>query len=186
MVQGPDGPVQAKRPSDETLEQMASVDRSMRLGMAIALAEAGFTLDAPVDVNEWDYWKTMAQRRRFGFTWVPAGHMANVLIAPGLPHPVLPPYDPDSPPEGAILVPASDHEDPNYEKPEPVEPSPPEGFIEFGPPADSPDYPGAFLVGANNTAKPGILAKKDGVTYVYVEIPRLAGALKLWVPVAGE
>lgn len=191
MIQGTDGPVEAKRPSDEVLRQLREASSSERFAMAITLAEAGFTIDAAVDVNGWNYWKTMEQRRRYGYTWVPAGHMANIIIAPGLwmpsqsdPNGVS--YDPDNPPTGAILVPASEKDDPNYVKPEPVTPVPPpaDAVAAFGPPIEAGEFAGCFTVATENTATTGTHATKYGVEYVYVVLRRgFTGKLALWVPV---
>jgi len=43
MIQGTDGPVEAKRPSDEVLTQLRALDHFERFGRATILAEAGFT-----------------------------------------------------------------------------------------------------------------------------------------------
>jgi len=192
LIQGPDGPVEAKRPSDEVLRQLRQATTSERYGMAITLAEAGFTLDAAVDVNGWDYWKTMEQRRQYGYTWVPAGHMPNLLIAPGLWMPREAGdetglrYDAGNPPVGAILVPASEQEDPNYEQPQPVAvpAPPPDGQAVFGPPIEFGEFVGSYSVGEGTTVPPGSHATKDGFEYVYVVLGKLGTLFyrKLWVP----
>lgn len=109
-VQGPNGPEPAKRPDAQTLEFLKSDDLSIadRYTLAKSLAAAGFTLDAPVDVFGWDFDKTMALRRGYGYKWVPAIGMPPVVIAPGLNVPGLPSYSGDNPPIGAILVPSED------------------------------------------------------------------------------
>lgn len=192
MIQGPSGPVQAKRPSDEVLRQLRELPHSERFGMAITLAEAGFTLDAAVDVNGWDYWKTMDARRGYGYTWIPAGHMPNILIAPGLWVPREGTeeglrYDAEHPPVGAILVPKSEQDDPNFREPIVVQPPPPppEGQAVFGPPIEYGEFASSYSVGASNTVPAGTHATKDGAEYVYVILGTIGTLFyrKLWVPV---
>lgn len=191
MIQGPDGPVEAKRPSDDVLRQLNDLPWRERLSMAIALAKDGFTIDAAVDVFDGNYWKLMAGRRNHKpepFAWIPAGDMANLLIAPGLSQPGTPAYDPNNPPQGAILVPASEQDDPNFKPPETVTPPapPPSGVVSFDQPIEVGEFAGSFRVGIENTVPVGTHATKDGAEYVYVDLPRgFTGSLRLWIPIGG-
>lgn len=106
VVMGSDGPVAARRPTDDVLASLSDPDVSLaeRTQMARILAVSGFTIDVPVDVWGWDWEKTMRARLNYGYRWVPAAGMEPVRVAPGLPFPGLGPYEPDAPPRGAILV----------------------------------------------------------------------------------
>lgn len=156
-IQGPDGPQSAPRPPDRVLEVMNAAPYIEAIVIGQSLSKAGFTLDAMVDISGWNYWKTMAQRREYGYTWVPAAHMPNLLIAPGLwmPSENAPEggvrYDPDDPPVGAILVPASEAEDPNFVLPEPAPEAPPVKVV-FGEKVTEGFYEGAYKVGKEDTA----------------------------------
>lgn len=104
MKQGPDGPIEASRPSDDKLALLKSMnDRNIQVSYALSLADEGFTVDAAIDVEGGDYDKVMAQRRRYGYTWIPAVGQSNVPAAPALGQ-EAPPAPPDSilvpPPEG--------------------------------------------------------------------------------------
>jgi len=95
IIQGPDGPVEAKRCDKNVHRDVLGV---------YELAKQGCTVDFVVDVWGWPFDFTMDSRQRFGYTWVPAAHMPAIEIAPGLAMPDRPAYDPDKPPIGAILV----------------------------------------------------------------------------------
>jgi hypothetical protein len=100
MVEGPDGPIEADRPSDEALALLAKMDEpNNKVNFAYTLARQGLTVDAAIDVYGGDHEKTMAQRRAYGYVWVPAVGMDNVTAAPG------PDGQVEPPPIGAILVP---------------------------------------------------------------------------------
>src|SRR5262249_36159007 len=77
---------------------------------AQSLAQAGYILDVPIDVWNWDPVTTMAIRTQLGFTWVPSALQAplNGAIGTG-PVPLgairvsvnaadYPPFDPPTPP----------------------------------------------------------------------------------------
>lgn len=107
LIRGPEGPIPAKRPSQDVLDELCSPDVSLhdRNVLAAALARKGYTLDTCIDIWGWDFEKTMAQRRLYGYKWIPAVGQPVVQIAPGLSMPGLNPYDADNAPLGAILVP---------------------------------------------------------------------------------
>jgi hypothetical protein len=100
MIQGADGPIEASRPSDEKLALLKGMDdRNIQVSYALSLANEGFTIDAAIDVEGGDYDKVMAQRRRYGYTWIPAVGQSNVPAAPALGQ------EPPPAPLDSILVP---------------------------------------------------------------------------------
>jgi len=194
MIQGASGPVEAQRPTNDELRTLNALPRMERISKAMELAAAGCTIDMAVDVNAGSYWKVTEQRRRYGYTWVPAAHMPNILIAPGL---WMPSEDDDAgmsynaaePPMGAILIPRTEQDDPNYGPPTPivVPPPPPDGQAVFGPPIEYGEFAGAYSVDPDNSVPPGSHATKDGVEYVYVVLARgFTGKLALWMPIGGN
>lgn len=88
-----------------------------RLAKAEALAKEGFKIDVPIMVWGWDAFKVMKIRQDYGYTWVPSALMPNVTIAPGLVMQGGVPYDPNSPPSGAIKVSTEAKDYPPVEKP---------------------------------------------------------------------
>lgn len=98
-VQCTAGPCEALRPPQTELDYIKKLDDyGQRIEAARRLALTGAIIDVPVDVWGWDYEKTMAQRRLYGYKWVPAALMGNVTAAPNI--------VPQGPaPVGAILVP---------------------------------------------------------------------------------
>lgn len=75
-----------------------------RDSLAHLLADAGYKIDVPIMVWGWDPLATMVLRQNGGYTWVPSAKMPNVQVAPGLNFPGLPSYDPNTIPDGAIIV----------------------------------------------------------------------------------
>jgi len=186
LIQGSNGPEKAKRPSDEVLRRLRESPEEDLLGMARLLVESEHTLDMAVDIWKWDYWKVMNLRRRYGYNWIPAFTQSNVAVAPGLSMLTGGEYNPDAPPMGAILVPPSEQEDPNYESPKAITAPqpPPDGQVVFGPPITYGQFLGAYSVGTGTNVPPGTHATKDGLEFVYVVLGRL-GTLRyqrLWVP----
>jgi trans-aconitate methyltransferase len=99
MIQGESGPIEAPRPTDEQLTMLATLDEpNSKVNYAYSLAAKGLTVDAQVDVWEANYYKTMAQRRKYGYDWVPAVGMSNVITPPGE-------GGQEPAPVGAILIP---------------------------------------------------------------------------------
>jgi hypothetical protein len=106
MIQGPNAPTEAKRPSAEILEALSNIEQlSDRYALAGTLAAQGYTVDVPIDVWCWNEEAVMRNRREAGYTWVPCAGMPPVNIVPGLEVPGMTKYDPAKPPIGAILVP---------------------------------------------------------------------------------
>jgi len=106
MVQGAAGPEPARRPPPLELELLTNsgVPFGERWVLAQQLSRAGYVVDVPIDLWGWDYGRTMALRRAYGYTWVPHAGMPPVQVQPGLAVPGVPSYSP-RPPFGAILVP---------------------------------------------------------------------------------
>lgn len=82
-------------------------DPDARRAEAERLANAGFTIDVPIMVWDWDPVKTMQLRADYGYTWVPSALQPNIQVAPGLSMPTgstLATYDPNNPTPGSIAV----------------------------------------------------------------------------------
>ncbi|MEO8025163.1 MAG: hypothetical protein ABI823_01735 [Bryobacteraceae bacterium] len=79
-------------------------DPGDRRAKAYELASAGYQIDVPIMVWDWDPKQTMDLRKMYGYTWVPSALQDPVKIAPGLTMPGVTPYDPTRPPAGSILV----------------------------------------------------------------------------------
>lgn len=74
------------------------------LAQAVALAQAGYTVDPQIDLWGWDPYTTQLGRVQGGYTWVPSLLQPGVKIAPGLNEPGFVPYNPSAPPAGSIKV----------------------------------------------------------------------------------
>jgi hypothetical protein len=84
-VQGPTGPTLALRPPTEDLAALCRIpELGDRVEVARRLANAGAIIDVPVDVWCWDYEKAMAQRRLYGYKWVPSALMPPGSAAPNV------------------------------------------------------------------------------------------------------
>lgn len=109
MVQGPNGPVEGKRPPAEILQVLSGADGEpfgWRRDLGFQLAAAGFSIDEAVDVWSIERDTIMRRRREMGYTWDYAmGTAPSIRSAPGIRYPGIPMYDPDHPPLGAILIP---------------------------------------------------------------------------------
>ncbi len=107
LVATPTGPAPAKRPDEATLEYLKNDDVKIedRQALARTLSLQGYSIDVPIDVWGWDPVKTNALRAMYGYTWVPNATGTPVTVAPGLGMPGAAAYDPQRPPDGAILVP---------------------------------------------------------------------------------
>lgn len=118
----------AQHPEVQALRDMPEPDafNKSRIAAAQALAAKGFLIDEDIHVtNANPYW-AMWYRVRYGFTWIPNMNQANIVVAPGLNIPGVPPYDPLHPPPGAIQPISTNPADfPPFPKPEPVKPSDP-------------------------------------------------------------
>jgi len=99
-------------------------DVTVRARLAEELAKAGFKIDVPIMVWQWDAFKVMQLRKAYGYTWVPSALMPNIQIAPGLISHGSTPYDPNSPPSGSIKVSTDAIDYPPYDKPPVVTPAP--------------------------------------------------------------
>lgn len=98
-------PVLALRAKSLELESDDYAGRTMLAQQAASLANMGFIIDHQQDVLAQDPLLLAAQRRGYGYTWVPNLIMPNIGIAPGLGGTLNAVYDPKQPPIGAILVP---------------------------------------------------------------------------------
>jgi len=109
-------------------------DASARNKIAEGLAKAGYKIDVPVMVYQWDAYKVMKMRKDYGYTWVPSALMPNISIAPGLISQGGTPYDPNSPPSGSIKVSTDAKDYPAYDKPvvAPEAPVSPVGPLSIG------------------------------------------------------
>jgi hypothetical protein len=92
---------EAQPPAVQTLRYM---EMDQRGGAAEELASEGYTIDVPIMVDGGDPLAVMIQRLEDGYTWVPSALMQNIPSGPGMDVPGAVPYDPNSPPQGAILV----------------------------------------------------------------------------------
>jgi hypothetical protein len=79
---------------------------------ALALAQAGYIVDVPIMVWNWDAVSTMGVRQQLGFAWVPSAFQAPLSGMPGTSLPIppgaikvstnaadYPPFDPPAPPQ---------------------------------------------------------------------------------------
>ncbi len=182
LIQGPDGPERAKRPSDTALSRLRDQDPAAQLDTAQLLTEVGHTIDWVVDTG-WDYWKVMNLRRVYGYTWVPSFSNPGVAVAPGLSMLDGSAYDPLKPPIRAILVPPSELEDPNYIDPV-IIPSPPpvlEPKAVFGQEITSGKHTGSFQSGLGNDVDEGTTAVRNGREFEWTRVAMTPwGPLYLW------
>ena len=72
----------------------------------------------------WSAYKVMTQRIAYGYTWTPSALMPPVQMAPGISQPGSIPYDPNSPPPGAIKVSLDPVDYPPFAPPAPPTPPP--------------------------------------------------------------
>jgi len=68
------------------------------------LAARGYVIDEAIMVGRWDPYDTMLERVNGGFTWIPSGLQANIVIMPGLDFPGQASYDAANPPPGSLKV----------------------------------------------------------------------------------
>jgi hypothetical protein len=104
---GKDGRVVIEPVPAEILELRHLDSYAARSNRAAELASRGFIIDKAIDVDQWDAKKVMALRLAYGYTWVPNAGQANIEVAPGVATPAGTAYDPAAPPQGSILLPAS-------------------------------------------------------------------------------
>jgi len=88
----------------EAVQILNSLPDAQKAQKAESLAKEGYRIDVPIMVWGWDAFKVMKMRKDYGYTWVPSALMPNITIAPGLAMVGTTPYDPNSPPSGAIKV----------------------------------------------------------------------------------
>ena len=167
--------------SAEDYNEQISAGNAANIELARAhyemLVGLGFDLSATVDWRNVSWSNFLANVRMYGYRWALTGVMTPPATTEG--------YLGD-PPAGALIVPATDAEDPNNVH-VPVAPPPPvpTGQPQFGPPWEASEYPGAYMVGADNDVPPGTHGTKDGIEYVYIVLGKLGTIFyrKLWVPV---
>ncbi|MFH1572886.1 MAG: hypothetical protein ABIG68_02820 [Acidobacteriota bacterium] len=208
-IQGPKGPIDGTRPSDAQLTELRRISqqglrpqpdlgdrpafdpewrkevdqwigetRGAAEDSARELASSGLVIDGPVDVESGDYWKVMAIRRGYGYGWSPSYLMASPATTDAFKL---------AAPEGAILIPRTVEEDPNYQPPQPLPNEFPAGVIAFGPAIEGDDFPGAYNGAlAQNTVPVGTRASHLGQTYVLIERGRKGTFIyrKMWLPVS--
>lgn len=69
---------------------------------AQVLANEGNVVDVAIMCWNWSPYFVMLDRLSMGETWSPNANQQNLIVAPGVNFPGLPPYDPKNPPVGSI------------------------------------------------------------------------------------
>lgn len=129
-----------------------------------ALALAGYTIDVPIMVNQWDALTVMTIRQNDGLSWVPSALQPVIGFLPTGGDAPFNPYDPFHPPAGSIRVSTNIADYPPLIPPTP--PAPPAtnvvGLLAFG----TLYYPGpGAMANGKPTVTDGQQVQQDGATY---------------------
>jgi len=147
---------------------------------AMTLATQGYTIDVPIMVWGYNPVCMMGLRKDYGYTWVPSALQPNILIAPGLNMPGVPPYDPKNPPKGSIIVSLDAKDYPPFAAPPPPAPKPSTNLV--GPCTPGTNIcvigPGAYSQAQRDAAglKDGVTVLQDGKTYLFRSVANPFGS----------
>lgn len=90
---------------DPKVQALRGMNPAEAAAAALTLAQAGYVIDVPIMVYQWDAFITMSIRQMDGLTWVPSALQSGIGFGPAaVLNPPFSPYDPNNPPQGSIKV----------------------------------------------------------------------------------